>query len=326
MPANANLSQPSPRIANGASRFAIEVRASPIHRFGVFTGEIIASGERIIAGRKLKISVSPHPSHLQLIPIISQGRARAKQASAGRGAVLPLLLHTDASFAGQGLVAEMLQLSQLPAFHLGGTLHIVINNQIGFTTNPDEGRSARFATDIGKLIEAPILHVNGDDPEAVQRVARVAAAYRTRFAADVLIDLVCYRRPGHNELDEPRFTQPAMYQAIDARPTVATLYGQALAAQGIDTAAAEAPAAALAEGMRAAFATAGGYKVNHVDAFQGVWAGLRTGTVADMLAFTPTGLPRERLAISFAPSFVIGTPSTRAPRVTICSSIAFSIL
>jgi 2-oxoglutarate dehydrogenase E1 component len=253
------------------------------------------SGERTLHGRTLKISVSPHPSHLQLVPVISQGRARAKQARQGAHAVLPLLLHTDASFAGQGLVAEMLQLSQVKPFHVGGTIHIVINNQIGFTTNPEEGRSARFPTDIGKLIEAPILHVNGDDPEAVRRVAEVAAAYRAKFSADILVDLVCYRRPGHNELDEPRFTQPAMYRAIDERPTVAALYRARLVEDGVDTSVAEAAAERLLDEMRHAFDAAPAYHVNGIDAFSGAWSGLRVGTVADMLAFTATGVSKDRL-------------------------------
>ncbi len=253
------------------------------------------SGERSVRGRNLKLSVSPHPSHLQLAPVIAQGRARAKQAREGVSAILPLLLHTDASFAGQGLVAEMLQLSQLRPFHIGGTIHIVINNQIGFTTNPDEGRSARFPTDIGKLIEAPILHVNGDDPEAVAHVARVATAYRARFSGDILIDLVCYRRPGHNELDEPRFTQPAMYQAIDARPAVTALYRQSLADRGIDPSPADAAAQQLLDDMRSAFNAAPSYQVNRLDSFEGVWAGMRSGTVADMMSFTATGIATETL-------------------------------
>ena len=254
------------------------------------------SGERSIEGRMLKVSVSPHPSHLQLVPVIAQGRARAKQAKAGSAAaVLPLLLHTDASFSGQGLVAEMLQLSQLKPFHIGGSIHIVINNQIGFTTNPEEGRTARFPTDIGKLIEAPILHVNGDDPEAVARVAEVAVAYRAAFSADVLIDLVCYRRPGHNELDEPRFTQPAMYQAIDALAPVATLYRNRLAAEGIDTGAADAAGEALLAEMRSAFEAASAYQVNRLDGFEGAWSGMRAGTVADMLRFHATGIATETL-------------------------------
>ncbi|MDX2201382.1 MAG: 2-oxoglutarate dehydrogenase E1 component [Hyphomicrobiaceae bacterium] len=253
------------------------------------------SGERTIAGRTLKLSVSPHPSHLQLAPVISQGRTRAKQARAGIAKVMPLLLHTDASFAGQGLVAEMLQLSGLAPFRIGGTIHVVINNQIGFTTNPEEGRTARFPTDIGKLIEAPILHVNADDPEAVAHVASVAAAYRARFAADILIDLVCYRRPGHNELDEPRFTQPALYRAIDARTPVAALYRGGLEEAGIDCAEADKAATALLDDMRQAFEAAQAYHVNGVDAFAGAWSGMRAGTVADMLAFTATGVGKDTL-------------------------------
>jgi 2-oxoglutarate dehydrogenase E1 component len=256
------------------------------------------TSERTIAGRKLRLSVSAHPSHLQLIPVISQGRVRAKQSRAGddgRRAVLPLLLHTDASFAGQGLVAEMLQLSRLAPFDIGGTIHIVINNQVGFTTTPEEGRSARHATDIAKLIEAPVLHVNGDDPEAVDRVARVAAAYRAEFGGDILINLVCYRRPGHNEIDEPRFTQPVMYRAIEARPPVHQLYADQLAAHGLDTSPAKAAADQLAQDMRAAFAAAKSYQVNHADWFEGRWSGLLSGTEADMLAFTATGLPRDLL-------------------------------
>ena len=256
------------------------------------------SGERSIDGRRIKLSVSAHPSHLQLIPVISQGRARGKQGlvgAHGRHAVLPLLLHTDASFAGQGLVAEMLQLSKLAPYDIGGTIHIVINNQIGFTTTPGEGRSARHATDIAKLIEAPVLHVNGDDPEAVDRVARVAAAYRAQFGSDILIDLVCYRRPGHNEIDEPRFTHPGMYQAIYAHPPVHQLYADALAKRGLDAGAAAVAAAHVAEEMRAAFAAAKSYQVNHADWFEGRWSGLRSGSEADMLACIATGLPADTL-------------------------------
>ncbi|KAB2913827.1 MAG: 2-oxoglutarate dehydrogenase E1 component [Hyphomicrobiaceae bacterium] len=256
------------------------------------------SGERMVASRKLRLSVSPHPSHLQIVPIIAQGRARAKQSRRGengRRTVLPLLLHTDASFAGQGLVAEMLQLSKLSPFDLGGTIHIIINNQVGFTTNPSDGRSARHPTDIARLIEAPVLHVNGDDPDAVHRVACVAAAYRAAFGADILIDLVCYRRPGHNEIDEPRFTQPLLYRAIDARSPVHELYARSLEADGIDTGPAMQAATGLADEMRTAFAAAKSYQVNHADWFDGIWSGLGAGTEADMLAFTQTGLPFETL-------------------------------
>lgn len=257
------------------------------------------SGEREIAGRVVSFSVSPHPSHLQLIPVISQGRARAKQWARGlpegRRAVLPLLLHTDASFAGQGIVAEMFQLSRLSPYDLGGTIHVVINNQLGFTTLPEEGRSARHPTDIAKLVEAPVLHVNGDDPDAVYRVATVAARWRAAFASDVVIDLVCYRRPGHNEIDEPRFTQPLMYRAVDARPPVNEVYADRLAEEGIDTLPMADSAEAMTEEIKAGFEAAKSYSVNRADRFDGAWSVYRAGTVADMLESPSTGLPIETL-------------------------------
>ncbi|MDX2155005.1 MAG: 2-oxoglutarate dehydrogenase E1 component [Hyphomicrobiaceae bacterium] len=256
------------------------------------------SGDIEIAGSRLHLSVSPHPSHLQLAPVISQGRARAKQAmrgAVGRQSVLPLLLHTDASFAGQGLVAEMLQLSGVAPFHIGGTIHIIINNQLGFTTTPDAGRTARSPTDIARLIEAPVLHVNGDDPEAVWRVALVAANWRATFGRDILIDLVCYRRPGHNEIDEPRFTQPVMYQAIDALAPVDQLYETTLAARGDDvTSAADARAGMIAK-LSEAFQAAKSWKVNQADWFESAWKGFRAGSEADMLATVPTGVHTPRL-------------------------------
>ncbi len=253
------------------------------------------SGEREIGGQRLRISVSAHPSHLQLIPIITQGRARARQAmraEASHRAVLPLLLHTDASFAGQGLVAEMFQLSKLAPFDLGGTIHVVINNQVGFTTDPDEARSAHGCTDIARLVEAPILHVNGDDPDAVYRASLVAANYRAMFASDIVIDLVCYRRPGHNEIDEPRFTQPEMYRAIDALAPVHELYAARVAGGAAIAAAAT---AAMEAELKAAFAAAKSYAVNNADWFGGMWSGLKPGTVADMLAPFSTGLPLAEL-------------------------------
>lgn len=257
------------------------------------------SGEREIAGRLIRISVSPHPSHLQLVPIISQGRARAKQWGRklpdGRRAVLPLLLHTDASFAGQGLVAEMFQLSRLAPYDLGGTIHVVINNQLGFTTMPEEGRSARHPTDIAKLVEAPVLHVNGDDPDAVYRVASVAARWRATFASDIVIDLVCYRRPGHNEIDEPRFTQPLMYRAVDGRLPVNELYAARLAGDGLDTSPMSDAADVMAEEIRAGFEAAKSYAVNSADWFDGAWTGLRAGSTAEMLASPATGVPLAEL-------------------------------
>ena len=146
--------------------------------------------------------------------------------------VLPILLHGDAAFAGQGIVLETLQLSQLPGYRTGGTIHVVVNNQVGFTTSPHASRSAYYSTDVAKVIQAPVFHVNGDDPEACVRVAHLAFEYRQKFNKDVVIDMVCYRRRGHNEGDEPSFTQPLMYKLIDAKRTTRTLYSEALVGRG----------------------------------------------------------------------------------------------
>lgn len=256
------------------------------------------SGDRDIAGRTVHLSLSPHPSHLEVVGAVTLGRARAKQSRRGPGgrrAVLPLLVHTDASFAGQGIVAEMAQYSRLPPFTTGGTIHVVVNNQVGFTTTPEEGRSARYCTDVAKMVEAPVLHVNGDDPDAVFRAATVAARYRARFGGDVMIDLVCYRRHGHNEIDEPRFTQPRMYAAIDARPPIRRLYAEALTADGLDTGPAEAAAEAIRSDLSAGFDAVAGYEPNHADWFGGAWQGLRSAGERDMTAFVETGVALDVL-------------------------------
>jgi 2-oxoglutarate dehydrogenase E1 component len=180
------------------------------------------------SGRKLHISLTANPSHLEAVDPVVEGRARAKQRRRNdteeRTKVIPLLLHGDAAFAGQGLVAETLNLSQLPGYRTGGTVHIIINNQIGFTTTASEARSSRYPTDIAKLVEAPILHVNGEDPEAVAWVVELAVKFRQEFHRDVVVDIIGYRRHGHNEGDEPAFTQPLMYQKIANRPSVRELY------------------------------------------------------------------------------------------------------
>lgn len=170
--------------------------------------------------RGLGVTLLPHPSHLMVVAPVAFGMARAagREGSADGGDALCLLMHTDAAFAGQGLTSELMQLGGLPGYDAGGAIHLVVNNQIGFTTLPSEGRSSRYCTDIGKMTGIPILHVNGDDAVAVAKAARLAVAWRGRFRRDILIDMVCYRRFGHNELDEPRFTQPAMWHAIDRHP------------------------------------------------------------------------------------------------------------
>jgi 2-oxoglutarate decarboxylase len=193
---------------------------------GVFTAE---------SGAKTKIYLAANPSHLEAVNPVLEGVVRAKQDRLNvksSFSVLPILIHGDAAFAGQGVVAETLSLSQLRGYRTGGTIHVVINNQIGFTTSPEMSRSSTYATDVAKGIQAPIFHVNGDDPEACVRVARIAFDYRQNFNKDIVIDMLCYRRRGHNEGDEPSFTQPLMYKLIDAKRSTRTLYTEALVGRG----------------------------------------------------------------------------------------------
>ncbi len=188
-----------------------------------------------MSGRTIKTSVAANPSHLEAVNPVVGGIARAKLdqlGAAGPYPVLPILLHGDAAFAGQGVVYETLQMSQLRAFKTGGTVHLVVNNQVGFTTAPIESRSSVYCTDVAKTVQSPIFHVNGDDPEAVARVAQLAFDFRQRFNKDVVIDLVCYRRRGHNEGDDPSFTQPAMYDLIEQKRSVRKLYTEALIGRG----------------------------------------------------------------------------------------------
>ncbi len=187
-------------------------------------------------GETLTVSVAPNPSHLEFVDPVVEGMVRAKQDALGdrdRARVIPLLMHGDAAFAGQGIVAETLNLAGLEGYHTGGTIHVVVNNQIGFTTLPHDARSSTYCTDVAKMVHAPAIHVNGDDPEAVTYVAGLALEYRQRFKQDVVIDLVCYRRWGHNEGDEPSYTQPLMYTKIKGHTSVAQLYGDQLLRQGV---------------------------------------------------------------------------------------------
>ncbi len=188
-------------------------------------------------GHEVEIRLSPNPSHLEAVDPVVEGTARARQRIRGdvehRRKVLPLLIHGDAAFAGQGIVAETLNMSQLPGYGTGGTVHVVVNNQIGFTTLPRDARSSMYATDIAKMIEVPVFHVNGDDPLAVRFVSQLALDFRQEFGRDVVIDMYCYRRYGHNEGDEPAFTQPDLYAQIDQRPPVARLYKSELLQSGV---------------------------------------------------------------------------------------------
>ena len=193
-------------------------------------GEFVAG-----SGAKIKVSVAANPSHLEAVDPVLEGIARAKQDVLDRGAeypVLPLLVHGDAAFAGQGVVAETLNLSQLRGYRTGGTIHLVVNNQVGFTTSPGSSRSSLYCTDVARMVQAPIFHVNGDDPEACIRVARLAFEYRQAFNKDVVIDLVCYRRRGHNEGDDPSYTQPLMYDLIEQKRSVRKLYTESLIGRG----------------------------------------------------------------------------------------------
>src|SRR2546421_8819747 len=203
-----------------------------------------AKGERETAGgQKVQITLSPNPSHLEAVDPVVEGMTRATQdagmdeASLSREEVmkraLPILLHGDAAFAGQGIVMETLQLAQLRGYRTGGTIHIIINNQIGFTTSPEAGRSSIYSTDVARMTQLPIFHINGDDPEAAYRTMRIALGYRQRYKKDAVLDVVGFRRLGHNETDEPSYTQPLMYQRVKAHPGVRTIYAQRLMKEGV---------------------------------------------------------------------------------------------
>ncbi|MEO3887418.1 multifunctional oxoglutarate decarboxylase/oxoglutarate dehydrogenase thiamine pyrophosphate-binding subunit/dihydrolipoyllysine-residue succinyltransferase subunit [Nonomuraea sp. B5E05] len=211
-----------PRTAHGSGDVKYHLGA---------TGEFTAP-----SGKTITASVVANPSHLEAVDPVLEGVVRAKQDLLERGeegfTVLPVLVHGDAAFAGQGVVAETLNLSQLRGYRTGGTVHVVVNNQVGFTTSPASSRSSVYATDVARMIQAPIFHVNGDDPEAVVRVGELAYEYRQAFRKDVVIDLICYRRRGHNEGDNPAFTQPLMYDLIDAKRSTRKLYTEALIGRG----------------------------------------------------------------------------------------------
>ena len=240
-----------------------------------------ASSDREFDGNKVHLSLTANPSHLEIVDPVTLGKARAKQDQHGatpqdRTMVLPLLMHGDAAFAGQGVVAECFGLSDLKGYRTGGSLHFIVNNQIGFTTYPRYSRSSPYPSDVAKMIEALILHVNGDDPEAVVYAAKVATEYRMKFQRPVVIDMFCYRRFGHNEGDEPAFTQPLMYQKIRSHPTTLEIYGKRLIAEGVIT---EAEIEKMKAGWRAhldaEFETASGYKPNKADWLDGRWSGLK---------------------------------------------------
>jgi 2-oxoglutarate dehydrogenase E1 component len=194
-----------------------------------------SSDRKLESGKVVHLSLTANPSHLEAVNPVVVGKVRAKQdqkKDLERSKVMGLLLHGDAAFAGQGLVAETLALGDLVGYGTGGTIHIIVNNQIGFTTDPKNARLSRYPTEVAKIAQAPIFHVNGDDPEAVVFVAKIAAEYRQQFKKDVVLDVFGYRRHGHNEGDEPQFTQPLMYQQIERQKTTCELYAEKLAGEG----------------------------------------------------------------------------------------------
>jgi 2-oxoglutarate dehydrogenase E1 component len=232
----ANVLQKSyKRIFN---EFAGEFNSSSNEGAGDVKYHLGASSNREFDGNLVHVSLTDNPSHLEAVNPVVLGQTRAKQffhKDTERNKVIPILIHGDAAFAGQGIVAECFAMSGLPGHNTGGTIHIIVNNQIGFTTSPRFARSSPYPSDVAKMVDAPILHVNGDDPEAVIYATRIATEFRLKFNRDVVVDLICYRRFGHNEGDEPSFTQPLMYEKIRSHPTTLKLYGQKLTHEQIFT-------------------------------------------------------------------------------------------
>ncbi|WP_395673512.1 2-oxoglutarate dehydrogenase E1 component [Phenylobacterium sp.] len=279
-----------------------------------------ASSDREFDGNSVHLSLTANPSHLEIVNPVVIGKARAKQAftlrenpKAGRAHVLPLLLHGDAAFAGQGVVAECFALSGLKGYGVGGTMHFVVNNQIGFTTSPKNSRSSPYPSDVALMVEAPIFHVNGDDPEAVTFAAKVATEYRQLFGKDVVVDMFCYRRFGHNEGDDPTMTQPLMYAKIKDHPSVRDLYATRLEQEGVAT-------RAQIDGWIEEFNTfldrefdAGkAYKANKADWLDGKWSGMKL----------PDGDIRQPTGVALAKLQDLGRKITTVPeRITVHKTV-----
>ena len=244
------------------------------------------SSDREFDDIKVHLSLNANPSHLEAVNPVVLGKVRAKQMRRKdlsrddqMSEVMGILMHGDAAFAGQGIVAETLMLAELKGYRTGGTIHFVINNQIGFTTSPQYSRSSPYPTDVAKTIQAPIFHVNGDDAESVIHVARIATEFRQRFKKDVIIDMICYRRHGHNETDEPAFTQPIMYRKIATHPTTRAVYAERLVKEGVVQP--DEPEQMVAEfqaNLESQFEAAKGYKPNKADWLEGSWTGLETAS------------------------------------------------
>ncbi|MDZ3838850.1 MAG: 2-oxoglutarate dehydrogenase E1 component [Rhodospirillales bacterium] len=250
------------------------------------------SADRVFDDSEIHVSLVANPSHLEAVDPVVVGKVRAKQAQRGdseRAKVMGLIIHGDAAIAGQGLAAEVFGLSELKGYRTGGTIHFIVNNQIGFTTSPSASRSSPYPSDVAKIVQAPIFHVNGDDPEAVVHVARIATEFRQEFKRDAVIDMFCYRRFGHNEADEPSFTQPIMYKAIAKHPSAREVYGKKLIDEGSASAdEIEQIRAEFRAKLEQAFEAASSFKPNKADWLQGKWAGLRTLTGEEEFRDDPT--------------------------------------
>ena len=290
----------------GASPKPDDVQGSGDVKYHLGTSTDIEAG-----GHSVHISLQPNPSHLEAVDPVVVGKVRARQDAAGdvkrRRSVMGILMHGDAAFAGQGLVYETLAMSNLIGYRTGGTIHLVVNNQIGFTTVPAHAYSGLYCTDVAKSIQAPILHVNGDNPEAVIFCARLAAEWRQEFGTDFVLDIVCYRRHGHNETDEPAFTQPIMYRAIRDMKTTRALYAEKLVADGTITAVeAQTMWDQFTSTLEESYKAAQSYKPNKADWLEGRWAGFEQ---ADQDDDRPVGAT----AISGEDAAAIGAALSRVP-------------
>jgi len=266
------------------------------------------SADRDFDGNTVHLSLTANPSHLEVVDPVALGKVRAKQqqlGDSGRTQAMGLVIHGDAAFAGQGIVAECFAMSQLEGYTTGGTIHFIVNNQIGFTTAPRYSRSGPYCTDVAKMVQAPIFHANADDPESVVHAARIATEFRQEFKADVVVDMVCYRRHGHNESDEPAFTQPLMYKKIAQLPPTRQIYAQQLVKEGVVTAEqADKMAADFQASLESDYQAAKSFKVNKADWLEGKWAGLgalneeeemreeKTGVAFEVLKDVGAGLTR----------------------------------
>jgi len=268
-----------------------------------------ASSDREFDNNKVHLSLTANPSHLEAEDSVVLGKARAKQSQLGdkttRASVMPLLLHGDAAFAGQGVVAECFAMSGTKGFRTGGTIHFIVNNQIGFTTAPIYSRSSPYPSDVALMVQAPIFHVNGDDPEAVVHCARIATEFRQLFHKDVVIDMFCYRRFGHNETDEPAFTQPLMYRKIKDHPTTLELYAAKLVAEGtLKEGDVRAMIGAFNKRLDEEFEASKAHKPNRADWLDGRWAGF---------AMAPQGDRRGETAVPLETLKSVGAALTRVP-------------